>query len=132
MSNQHEEGFVKSFIVPEKQERYLSLLKNKKGRLKIRFGFNHRNDLNMKYATIIPRSLQSVDKVEELLKEKGALASCYVLSSNPNTNEESMPLHDALEATIGKGMGTMISCIPGKLAYFELEDVGEKYLLIKS
>lgn len=129
MSNQHEVEFVRSFIISEKQERYLSLLKNKKGRLKIRFGFNHRNDLNPTYATLIPKNLQSVDSVERLLKKKGASNDCYVLSSNSNTNEEFMALDNALEETLGKGMGTLISCIPGKLAYFELEDINEKYIL---
>ena len=40
-----------------------------------------------------------------------------------------MALDNALEETLGKGMGTLISCIPGKLAYFELEDINEKYIL---
>jgi len=31
-------------------------------------------------------------------------------------------LQTALEKTIGYQMGTFISCIPGKLAYFEDED----------
>jgi hypothetical protein len=33
-----------------------------------------------------------------------------------------MDLEAALQATIGYLMGTFISCMPGKLAYFEDED----------
>ena len=38
--NIHEELFAKNFIVLGKSERYFSLLKTKKGRIKIRFGLN--------------------------------------------------------------------------------------------
>jgi len=32
------------------------------------------------------------------------------------------PLIDALKRIVGYGMGTIVSCIPGKLGYFEDED----------
>jgi hypothetical protein len=35
---------------------------------------------------------------------------------------QEMKLKDALDALIGVGSGTIISCIPGKLAFFESED----------
>jgi hypothetical protein len=38
-----------------------------------------------------------------------------------------MDLEMALKTTIGYGMGTIISCIPGKLAYFEDEE--QRYIL---
>jgi len=40
-----------------------------------------------------------------------------------------MSLSEALAKTIGLGSGTLISCSPGKLGYFELEDLGERYIL---
>ena len=42
-----------------------------------------------------------------------------------------MPLRDALEGTIGQGMGTIICCVPGRLAYFEGEDMGARFVLAK-
>jgi len=33
-----------------------------------------------------------------------------------------LQLESALESVVGNGMGTILSCIPGKLAYFEGED----------
>jgi hypothetical protein len=38
-----------------------------------------------------------------------------------------MPLDQALKATVGNGIGTILSCIPGKLAYFEDEE--ERFIL---
>ena len=40
-----------------------------------------------------------------------------------------MPLANALEETVGMNMGTFNSCIPGKLGYFEFEDLGENISL---
>jgi hypothetical protein len=40
-----------------------------------------------------------------------------------------MPLSKALSSTVGYGMGTLISCVPGELAYYESEERGERYVL---
>ena len=36
---------------------------------------------------------------------------------------------DALSKTVGMDAGTLISCIPGKLAYFEMEGADERFIL---
>ena len=127
--NQHEEQFARSFIVPAKRDRYLSLLESSKGRLKLAHGLNHCGDLDMRYAKLVPVGQQNVDAIEKLLKQKGASDICHVMSSKPEIDEQDMPLRKALEETVGQTMGTLISCVPGKLAYFEFEDAGERYIL---
>jgi hypothetical protein len=37
-----------------------------------------------------------------------------------------LPLSNALNATFGMGLGTVLSCIPGALAYFEGERPGDR------
>jgi hypothetical protein len=127
--NPHEEQFARSFITPAKRDRYLSLLESSKGRLKLAHGLNHCGDLDMRYAKLVPVGQQNVDAIEKLLRKKGAPALCHAMSSNPATDGQDMPLRKAVEETVGQTMGTLISCVPGKLAYFELEDVGERYIL---
>jgi hypothetical protein len=127
--NQHEEQFARSFIVPAKRDRYLSLLESPKGRLKLAHGLNHCSDLDMRYAKLVPVGQQNVAAIEKLLKQKGAPDLCHVMSSNPEIDEQDMLLRKALEETVGQTMGTLISCVPGKLAYFEFEDAGERYIL---
>lgn len=129
MMNLHEEQFARSFIVPAKRDRYLSLLESSKGRSKLAHGLDHYGDLDTRYAKLIPVSQQNTDAIEKLLKQKGAPALCHVMSSNPATDEQCMPLSKALAETVGQTMGTLISCVPGKLAYFEFEDAGERYIL---
>lgn len=40
-----------------------------------------------------------------------------------------MPLGDALNAIIAKGNGAFVSCIPGRLGFYEYEDMKSSYLL---
>ena len=63
----------------------------------------------------------------ELLATKGAGSRCWVISVNSVLDSRELDLREALDETIGSGMGTIISCVAGKLGYFEDEDV--KYIL---
>jgi hypothetical protein len=38
-------------------------------------------------------------------------------------------LRDAINQILGVGHGTLLSCVPGRLGYFEGEDPGERYIL---
>jgi hypothetical protein len=127
--NPHEEQFVRSFVVPTKRERYLTLLKSERGRSKLLDGFNHCRDLDPRYATLIHSDQQSDPSIESLLQRKGAPETCYVMSDNDDIDGREMSLSAALAETVGMGAGTFISCVPGKLGYFELEDLSERYLL---
>ncbi len=40
-----------------------------------------------------------------------------------------MPLREALEAIIGIGNGAFVSCIPGRLGFYEYESMKSSYLL---
>ena len=127
--NPHEEQFARAFIVPQKRNRYLTLLESKRGRAKLLNGFNHCHDLDPRYATLIPSNQQSDASIESLLRRKGAPETCYVMSDNRDIDGREMSLAHALTETVGFGAGTLISCLPGKLGYFELEDLSERYIL---
>jgi hypothetical protein len=51
------------------------------------------------------------------------------MSDNRDIDGHEMSLSDALAKTVALGSGTFISCLPGKLGYFELEDLSERYIL---
>lgn len=42
-------------------------------------------------------------------------------------DQKEMPLVEALQQVVGRGMGTVLSCIPGILAFVETED--ERFIL---
>lgn len=127
--NPHEEQFARSFVVPKKRDRYLTLLESKRGRAKLLDGFNHCHDLDPRYAKLLPSNEQSATSIESLLRRKGAPETCYVMSDNRDIDGREMSLSDALTETLGMDAGTLISCVPGKLAYFELEGFDGRYIL---
>ena len=128
----YEAEFIKQFVKPERRRRYLSLLDTRTGRRKLTEALNHFKDLDPRYARLLPPNAQTVNQIEALLKRKGAPERCHVTSSNAHIDDREMPLSEALEQTVGYGSGTILSCIPGKLAYFEGEEQNERYILERS
>jgi hypothetical protein len=126
----HEERFIRTFIVPNKRDRYLTLFGTKKGRGELTTRLNHNHDLGCQFLQRIPSPKHTVDSIFALLKKRGAPTGCYVISDG-HLDGQQMELKDALMETVGQGIGTVISCIHGELGYFEAEDPGERYLLCR-
>ena len=127
--NIHEVEFARNFIVPEKRARYLTLLESKEGRKKLLNGFNHCRDLDPRFARRVPDNQSSVGSIEVILRQKGAPDMCYVMSDNADIDGRELPLAEALSTTVGMDAGTLVSCIAGELAYFEMEGFHGRYIL---
>lgn len=118
----HEEGVVKSFILRPRQERVLGLLSNAKRRRTFTKELAHFKWLDPRFTKQIPPSQQSPSAIFELLKTKGSGQKCWVISESADLEGQELELCAALAETVGRGMGTILSCIPGKLGYFEDEE----------
>ena len=123
----HEEAVVRAFILPQRRDRYLGFLSNQKGRKKFTSELAHFEALDPRCFVSIPPHQANPSSVAKLLTSMGAGLKCWVISENSELDTQEMALEAALNQTIGRGMGTIISCVPGKLAYFEDEDV--RYIL---
>jgi hypothetical protein len=123
----HEEATIKGFIIPVRQERYLEFLKTPKKRAKFIAQLAHFKHLNPKFVVRIPGNEQNPASLQTLLAGKGAGSKCWVISENSELDGQEIDLQTALAKTVGYQMGTFISCIPGKLAYFEDEE--DRYIL---
>jgi len=123
----HEEAFVKAFIIPNRQERYLGFLSSSKRRAKFTTELAHFKALNPRYLLSIPTDQRNPTSILKLLISMGAGPNCWIISEWKKLDAREMDLETALRETIGMGMGTIISCIPGRLAYFEDECV--RYIL---
>jgi hypothetical protein len=118
----HEEAVVQAFIIPVRRERYLEFLKSPKNRKKFINVLAHFKHLDPKFATSISGNQNNPSALLKLLLGKGAGIKCWVISENAQLDGKEIDLQTALKETVGRQMGTFISCIPGKLAYFEDED----------
>ncbi len=128
--NIHEELFVKSFIVPEKRERYLEFLSKEKTRHKITWYIEQCADLEVKFKARIPISKQNEEDIYKILKQKGAPDNCYIISNYDDIDQKVMNLKKTIdEHTFDSG--TFVSCIPGKLVFYASEEENGRFILEK-
>ena len=125
----HASAFVRAFVIPAKQRRLLELLPNPKRRSTILETLYHFRDLDPRFAKPIPPAEQSPKGVERLLLKLGAPGDCYLISDRRDLDARTMPLASALEEIVGEGGGTLVSCVPGLLGYFEGEEPGDRWIL---
>jgi hypothetical protein len=124
---EHEESLVKAFILPERRGRWLELLASPKSRKRLLSALAHHAPIDPRFSHLIPASQQSRKGIEELLRSKGAPDTCHVISEDSGIDAQELSLSDALERV--QDYGTFLSCIAGRLAYFQFEDVGHRYIL---
>jgi hypothetical protein len=125
---EHEEGLVRGFVVPYRQERMIDFLRNSKRRGQILMTLSHFRALDGRFAKRAPQP-QTASSILRLLQSRGAPTHCYLVSENMSLDGRTMSLEAALDAIVGMGMGTLLSCIPGRLGYFEGEIPGRRFLL---
>jgi hypothetical protein len=119
----HEEALVRAFILPTKRERYMEALTKPKKRAKFRSELAHFKGLDPRFVVGIAPREQNPSSLLKILTAKGAGTRCWVISENREMDGQELDLEIALKETVGYGMGTLISCVPGKLAYFEDEEI---------
>ena len=129
--NPHESDFAKSFISKARRERALELLASSKNRDKFTSKFDHHGR-----DYFIPECIRPIEprhqhppNIADILRAMGAPETCYVIGGEHDG--KGMELLTALKQIVGYGTGTVLSCIPGKLAYFEGE-IRERFLLVRT
>ena len=118
----HEEALVKAFIPTHRQERFLEIIAKPKKRAKLLTELSHFKALNPQFMVVIPSNQQNPLALAKILRAKGAGTTCYIMSENSQLDGREVDLEAALKETVGRQMGTLISCVPGRLGYFEDED----------
>ena len=129
--NLHEQAFVESFVRRPRRERALLFLADPKKRRKFAQEFAHHGTYLLEPSAL--RSLepgqQNPKSIYSILRKLGAPDSCHLISE-ASFDDTDMELLSALENAVGYGMGTVISCVPGRLGYSEAE-LRERYILQK-
>ena len=72
-------------------------------------------------AFIVPQKRPQA--IYQTLRKMGAPRDCYVLSEQDRDDAKRMDLLEALIGSVGCGIGSVISCVPGRLAFYEEEDL---------
>jgi hypothetical protein len=115
----------------QSKRRYLSLLKTRGGRDKLRSRLPHFRDFDSRFTISIPPSRQTAADIHRALQERHAPKECYVWSSSSKCDGRTLNLNDVLSSIVGWEPGTILLCIPGHLGYYEGEDPNERLILAK-
>lgn len=127
--NDHERGFL-TFLAEPTKRRFETLLElGEKRRRDVRDLLHHSVRLDSRFAQHVIGSEAFSEHVEAMLRKRGAPPTCYVLAASSDIDGREMPLGEALAAVIGMGDGAYVSCIPGRLGFYEYEDMKSSYLL---
>ena len=127
--SEHEESLVKAFIVPRKRDRMLSLLANPRRRRTVLDALYHFGDLDDRFVVPVPCRHHTPENIAKALRDYGAPDRCWVISTDDSLDAREMLLDEVLAAIVGYGEGNLVSCVPGKLAFFEGEVPKDRYIL---
>jgi hypothetical protein len=127
---QHEDALIRAFVLPTRVERCLYLVADPRRRRKFTGELGHFSWFDPTYSTPVKwkadpslplweRHLQGKRHIVELLRSKGAGRTCWVLSDRRDKDCQEVDLEKGVEDISD---GSILSCIPGRLAYFEGED----------
>ena len=119
-----EEATIRAFIVRERRERFLAHLSNPKYRRKVTESLYHPNSgwFDSRYVKHIPPAQSGKDGIARILRAKGAGRMCWAISSDRAVDAKEIELDFALDEIVGREIGTILSCVPGKLAFVESEE----------
>ncbi len=131
MAISEHESLICLLLAKTHRARYRQQLAKGAGKARDKFvdGLNHSLEVDDRFARKVPASTDTVEWILDELRRRGAPEACYVISTNPDLDSRAMPLAEALGEVHAMHMGTLISCIPGQLAYYEGEDPHERYVL---
>ncbi len=125
----HERLFVKAFLRSEKQARWAQFLASAKRRREILDRLSHDLPYQAALAAVVPSHQDFPEELERLLRAKGAGPTCHVMVAGLKLDGRELPLAEALQAICLHGSGAVLSCLPGRLAYYRPEPPGAGILL---
>jgi hypothetical protein len=117
-----EEQLIKTFFLKERRDRYLTGLADPRKRRKFTNEFCHFKHMDSRYVVAVLPAHQNPPNLYKLLKQYGAPDDCWVVSDEIDLDACRMNLREALDAIVGRTFGTFLSCVDGRLAYFENEE----------
>jgi hypothetical protein len=123
----NEHSLVAAFVKRSKRDRYREILSNPRLRHKFTNQLAHFTDFDPKYRLSIPSNNLFVDNSALELQRRNSPNIVFAISEDPALDQKDLPLIEALKQIVGRGMGTVLSCIPGHLAFVETED--ERFIL---
>ena len=116
-------------MIKSRRQRFLYILKNKKRRRENLKLLAHFDALDPRWSHLIPGESQTAEAIAQVLRKKGAPETCYAISQHSDIDGCFINLSEVLDTIVGYEFGTLLSCVPGRLACFEGEAAGQRFVL---
>jgi len=123
----NELSLIAAFVKRSKRDRYREILSTPRLRHKFTNQLAHFADFDPKYRLPIPSNKLYVENIARELQKRHSPNIVFAISEDPVLDQKELPVIEALKQIVGRGMGTVLSCIPGRLAFVETED--ERFIL---
>jgi hypothetical protein len=124
-----EAALISTFVNGAKRKHLIEILANPKRRHRATVTLSHFSDFDPSLVRRLGGDAQTPAEIEGALRSLGAGEHCHVISANRAIDGKHLPLKSALEKVVGQRMGTLLSCVPGELAYYEGEDPADRCIL---
>jgi hypothetical protein len=112
---------VNTFVLPEKRERYIGFLSSEKRRKEFLNELYHFRDFDPTCEVPLSGPADSAEGLLADLRRRGAGDACYVISVNRELDGITRPLAAVISEVFALVEGTIVSCVPACLAYYEGE-----------
>jgi hypothetical protein len=123
----NELALIAAFVKRNKRDRYREILSNPRLRHKFIDQLAHFADFDPKYRLSIPSNKLYVNNIALELQKRHSPKIVFAISEDVALDQKELLLIEALTHIVGRGMGTVLSCVPGRLAFVETED--ERFIL---
>lgn len=120
-NNSHERKAAESFLSKETAIRFATLCSDPKGREKLRKYLGQGLKFRVEAVIPIPASKQVSESIHSELLARGAPDECFLISESSKLDGKKMKLKLALDIVVAGGFVSIVSCIPGVLAFYEGE-----------
>jgi len=128
--NEHERGFLDFLADPTRRRMETLLSLGAKRRPDVRALLDHAISLDDRFTEHLGGNDSFPAPLETRLRKLGAPSTCHVLAADRLIDGREMPLREALDSIIGRG-GAYVSCIPGRLGFYEFAEMKRSYLLAR-
>ena len=127
----HETAFAKAFLPSEKRARFVQLLAQPRRRQEMLSQITRHLAFLPAVATVVPGDQDFPAGLEQLLIAKGAGPTCHVIADGLKADGRELPLREALFLVCLHRLGAILSCQPGRLAYYKPESPAPGILLFR-
>lgn len=123
-----EQATIRAFVVRPRQGLYLALASDRNSRGRLTERLLSGRDLDPGAIVQISEDESKPAEIAERLRRLGAPDGCHLIAADEKLDRQDLPLDEALGKVVGKGRPALVSCVSGRLGYFEGDD-GERFLL---